>query len=285
MAAELHVHLEGTVDPASLGLSRQPCPDFAAFIQIFKSIVQRLNSPEDYARITREMLSGFAAQGIDYAEVTLSAGVVLWKGQDLHRTYEAIRAACAALPEIQVKWCFDAVRQFGAEAALRVIEIAAEFKDEGVICFGIGGDEVRGPARDFDKVFALARQKGLRLTAHAGESDGPQSVWEALSIGAERIGHGIRSIEDPALVRHLRDHAIPLEVCISSNIVTGVVPRLEDHPVRRLFDAGVPITLNTDDPAIFETTLAQEFQIARDHFGFTQDELSQVAANAYRFAF
>ncbi len=285
MAAELHVHLEGTVDPQSLGLTPQPCTGFAGFLQIFKSIVQRLNSPEDYARITRDMLKAFASQSIDYAEVTLSAGVVLWKGQDLHRTYEAIRQACATEPGITVQWCFDAVRQFGADAAERVVEIASEFQSDGVVSFGIGGDEERGPARDFARIFALAHQRGLRLTAHAGESDGPQSIWDALAIGAERIGHGIRAVEDPSLMRHLADRDIPLEVCITSNVVTGVVARLEDHPVRRLFDAGVPITLNTDDPAIFDTTLTREFEIARQHFGFTHEELTLVAANAYCYAF
>ncbi len=285
MAAELHVHLEGSVDPAALGLERMQPGDFPSFIRIFKSIVQRLNGPEDYARITCELLNRFVEQDIDYAEITLSAGVVLWKGQDLHRTYEAIHKVSCGCPEVTVKWCFDAVRQFGAEPAMRVAEIAAEFVDKDVVSFGIGGDEKAGPAHLFHDVFAFAHRQGLRLTAHAGETDGPESIWNALRIGAQRIGHGIRAIDDPELVKHLRDADIPLEVCITSNVITGAVPSLQAHPVRRLFDAGVPITLNTDDPAIFETTLDHEFQIARDTFGFSERELKVIASNAYHYAF
>lgn len=285
MAAELHVHLEGSVDPRTIGLSSIRFGDFAGFLQVFKAIAQCLRGPGDYAAITEDLLRGFVDQGIDYAEVTLSAGVVIWKSQDLHRTYEAIRQVCRLFPQVQVKWCFDAVRQFGTDAAMRVAEIASEFVDDGVVAYGIGGDEVAAPARLFGDVYALARRRGLRLTAHAGETDGPASIWDAIRIGSERVGHGIRAVEDPELMQHLRDRGIPLEVCITSNLATGVVKRLEDHPVRRLFDAGVPITLNTDNPGIFETTLAREFTIARDVFGFSESELESVAENAYRFAF
>jgi aminodeoxyfutalosine deaminase len=285
MAAELHVHLEGSVDPATLGLERMKPGDFPSFIRTFKSIVERLQSPEDYARITAELLNRFVDQAIDYAEVTLSAGVVLWRGQDLHRVYDAIHKVSRGCPEVTVKWCFDAVRQFGAEAAMRVAEVAADFVDKDIISFGIGGDEKAGPALLFTDVFAFAQSRGLRLTAHAGETDGPESIWNALRIGAQRIGHGIRAIDDPALMKHLREEDIPLEVCITSNVITGAVPSLEAHPVRRLFDAGVPLTLNTDDPAIFETTLSREFDIARDTFGFSERELKIIAANAYHYAF
>lgn len=285
MAAELHLHLEGSVAPAEVGLGPLPFGDFAGFLQVFKAISQRLEAPEDYARITRSLLRRFVDEGIDYAEITLSAGVVLWKKQDLHRTYEAIRAACAGCPQVKVGWCFDAVRQFGAGPAMRVAEIAAEFVHDGVISFGIGGDEAGGPAKLFGEVFAFARRRGLRLTAHAGETDGPPSVWDSLAIGAERIGHGIRAIDDPALLRRLRDDDIPLEICITSNLATGVVKTLDAHPVRKLFDAGVPITLNTDDPGIFNTTLAREFEIARAMFGFTETELTRVADHAYLYAF
>lgn len=285
MAAELHVHLEGSVDPESLGLPRPSFRNFQGFIETYKAIVRKLETPEDYARITSTMLAQMTSESIDYAEVTLSAGVVLWKSQDLHSTYRAIRGACLAYPGICVKWCFDAVRQFGEEAAMRVAEIAAEFRDEGVISFGIGGDECAGPARLFGDVFAFARRKGLRLTAHAGETAGPDSVWEALRIGAERIGHGIGAVDDSDLLTHLRVNNVPLEICITSNVRTGAVPNIGAHPIRRLFDAGVPITLNTDDPAIFETTLRREFEIARREFGFSEPELKTVAENAYRYAF
>ena len=164
-------------------------------------------------------------------------------------------------------------------------ELAAERADRGVVAFGLGGSEERGPAYWFGDAAACARLAGLRLTVHAGETAGPDSVWAALRLGAERIGHGIRSIEDPALVAHLRDRRIPLEICITSNLVTGVVPRLEDHPVRRLFDAGVPIILNTDDPAMFACTLTGEYQLAARAFGFTQAELRGIAQNGFHYAF
>ena len=169
---------------------------------------------------------------------------------------------------------------------MMVAQWAAERVGDGVISFGIGGDEVAAPPELFADVYDFARRQGLHLTAHAGETAGPESVWKALEIGAERIGHGIRAVDDPALLKHLRDHRIPLEVCISSNVATGVVGLLEDHPIRKLYDAGVTITINTDDPAIFGTTLAREFDIARERFGFSEAELAGIAGNAWsaRFA-
>ncbi len=168
---------------------------------------------------------------------------------------------------------------------MQVAEIAAGYVDDGVVSFGIGGDEERGPAGWFTDVYRFVRAKGLRLTAHAGETAGPESVWAALRLGAERIGHGIRAVDDPALMRHLRDENIPLEICISSNVATGAVPSLRAHPVRRLYDAGVPITLNTDDPGLFGTTLEKEYNLAAREFGFSERELAQIAENGFRYAF
>ena len=157
--------------------------------------------------------------------------------------------------------------------------------NNGVVALGIGGSEERGPAEWFTEVFAFAKKAGLRLHAHAGEGTSAASVWAALELGAERIGHGISAIEDPALLRHLRDRDIPLEICITSNLRTGVVKRIEDHPVRRLYDAGVPIVLNTDDPAMFGCTLVGEYRLAADRFGFSESELRGIAENGFRYAF
>jgi adenosine deaminase/aminodeoxyfutalosine deaminase len=258
--------------------------DFQSFIQAYKSVVERLRTPEDYALITRALLDRLAAEHVQYAEVTLSAGVALWKNQDFAPIYEAVRNAAAQSP-IQVHWILDAVRHFGVDHAMQVAELAAERVNDGVVAFGIGGDEQRGPAAWFGGVYRFAKDAGLRLTAHAGETAGPESVWAALELGAERIGHGIRAIEDPALMRHLRDQAIPLEICITSNVATGVVESLAAHPVRRIYDAGVPITLNTDDPAIFATTLSGEYELAAQYCGFSEAELRGIAENAFRYAF
>ena len=264
--AELHLHLEGSVEPETLHeldpstsveeyRALYHYTDFDAFLRAFAVIGKRLRTPEDYALITRRLLERLEAQNVRYAEIIVAAGVVLWKGQDFAPIFAAVRAASAESP-VQVRWILDAVRQFGVEPAMQVAVLAAERVNEGVVALGIGGSEERGPASWFKDVFAFARNAGLHLHAHAGESMGPESIWDALALGAERIGHGIAAVRDPALLRHLRERDIPLEICITSNLVTGVVKRIEDHPVRRIFEAGVPIVLNSDDPAMFRCSQA-----------------------------
>jgi len=293
--AELHLHLEGSVEPETLheldpattveefrALYRYA--DFHAFLKAFAVISQRLRTPQDYALITRRLLERLAAQNVTYAEIIVSAGVVLWKKQEFAPIFDAIAAAAAESP-VKVRWILDAIRQFGAEPAMEVAKLAAARVDRGVVAFGIGGSEERGPAEWFGEVFAFARDSGLHLTAHAGESMGPESVWAALKLGAERIGHGIAAVHDAPLMRHLRERQIPLEICVTSNLVTGVVARVEDHPVRRLFDAGVPLVLNTDDPAMFACSLMGEYQLLAEQFAFRDTELQALAENRFRFAF
>jgi aminodeoxyfutalosine deaminase len=254
---------------------------FDEFLRGYIWVVKRVQTPEHYAIAARHLLDRLAAQDVTYAEITLSAGVVLWKNQDLAAVYDAIRAE-SERSRVKTFWIVDAVRHFGAEAGMRVAEFAVSRREQGVIAFGIGGDEARGPAEWFRDVFAYARDGGLRLVCHAGETTGPESIWAALEIGAERIGHGIAAAQDPALMAKLRESNIPLEVCISSNVCTGVVRSLEDHPVRKLYDAGVAIVLNTDDPSFFRTSLTREYEIARDLFALPPE---QLAANSFRYAF
>ncbi len=293
--AELHLHLEGSVEPETLheldpgtpveefrALYRYP--DFDAFLRAFGAIGKLLRTPADYGHITRRLLERLAAQNVQYAEIIVAAGVVLWKGQEFAPIFEAIHEAAVGSP-VKVRWILDAVRQFGVEPAWQVAELAAKRVDQGVVAFGIGGSEARGPAEWFTEVFAFARQSGLHLTAHAGESMGlPSPSGAALELGAERIGHGIAAAGDRRLQEHLRERDIPLEICVTSNLVTGVVKRIEDHPVRRLFDAGVPITLATDDPAMFGCTLIGEYRLAA-RFGFSEAELRGIAENGFRYAF
>lgn len=293
--AELHIHLEGSVSPATL-LEIDPSldlreidaayryVDFLGFLKTYGWICKRLSKPEHYALATRHLLESLANQNVSYAEITLSAGVVLWKGDDFAPIYEAVQRE-ASRSRVQVRWIIDIVRQFPIDEAWRVAELAAERVDDGVIAIGIGGDEVRGPANLFAELFEWARQRGLHLHAHAGETTGPESVWQALEIGAERIGHGINAVHDPALLHYLRLHGIPLEICLTSNVLTASVPSIEKHPIRVLYDAGVPLILNTDDPGLFPCTLGSEFDLARRQFGFTEPELQGIARNGFRFAF
>jgi aminodeoxyfutalosine deaminase len=293
--AELHVHLEGSIDVQTLcaidpSLSRADAlagyaySDFQGFLKSFAFAAKRLQTPEHYALAARNLFAKLSAQGVSHVEVILSAGVILWKGQDFALVWDALVRESARAP-LAVKWNLDAVRQWGVEKAWDVVRLAADRVQEGAVSFGLGGDEGGGPAEEFREVFAFARDHGMRLTCHAGETTGPASVWQALEIGAERIGHGIRAVEDPELVRHLAQRRIPLEVSITSNIRTGAVASYEEHPVRQLFDAGVALILNTDDPALFDADLVGEYEIAAQRFGFTRDELTLLARNSldYRF--
>jgi len=290
--AELHLHLEGSIGPDTLleidgSLTEAEIAaattytDFAGFIASYVWVNRKLLTPRHYAVAARRLFESLHAQGVKYAEVTLSAGVILWKKQDLGAVFDALVYEAARSP-VAIRWILDATRQWGAEPARPVFEFAAQRRDQGVVAVGIGGFEAEGPALWFRDLYSQARDQGLRLVAHAGETTDAQSIWDALSIGAERIGHGIRAIEDPLLLAHLREHQIPLEICITSNIRTGAVASLACHPVKRIFDAGVPVIVNTDDPALFGCTLASEYDLAEREFGMPRDVL---AANAFRFAY
>jgi adenosine deaminase/aminodeoxyfutalosine deaminase len=293
--AELHLHLEGSVSPATLrelepALSDVEIAralaynDFDGFIGAYVWVNRKLRTPADYALCARRLFAQLAAQNVCYAEVILSAGVILWKKQDLGAIFDALAAEASRSP-VPVRWILDATRQWGALAAEPVFEFAAANQHRGVVGIGLGGFEELGPARWFTRLFEEAGDRGLRLTCHAGETTNAQSIWDALSIGAERIGHGIRAIDDPKLIDELRYRNIPLEVSITSNVRTGAVRSLEEHPVRELFNAGVPIILNTDDPALFDCTLGSEYELAARQFGFTREELDQIAANSLHYAF
>jgi len=284
--AEIHLHLEGSLEPATVAeidpsvraeevTAAYQYSTFAGFLEAYKWVVARLNTPGDYAIAARRLFERLTQEGVTHLDLNLSIGVMLRRELPARAIIEAIRAE-AAVTTIEVDYVFDAVRQWGPEAALPVAELAREY---GAM-FGVGGDETRWPLADYRDA---ARRAGGWFVPHAGETSDARNVWEAVECGARRIGHGIRAIKDETLCRRLRDDDIPLEISISSNVMTGSVPSLAGHPVRRLFDLGVPITLNTDDPAMFHTTLAREFEIARQVFGFTEREIGQLRQNALKY--
>jgi adenosine deaminase/aminodeoxyfutalosine deaminase len=262
---------------------------FRKFLVAFSLVTLLLETPEDYALATTRLLEWLAAQNVKYAEVTLSAGVILWKKQSLEAVFAAVAAAASeaqARLGLRVNWIFDAVRQFGTEHARQVLKWARRFRSQGVVAFGIGGDEERGPAELFTDVYREARDAGLRLTAHAGETAGPESIRNAVELlGAERIGHGLAAARDAQVIELLRQRRIPLEVCPTSNVSTGLLPRLEEHPLPRFLEAGLAVTLNSDDPAMFGTSLEREFVLAAHAFSLSRAQVVQLCENAIRAAF
>ena len=317
--AELHLHLEGSVDPATLvELSRRyntPLPtennrydvtgsgdvlteqdvrrlysykDFNGFLLAFKSVTERLRSPEDYELVTYRLMQKLRQQNIIHAEVYVSVGVIRWRGQPVEPIFEGMERGRDRGQRdfgVSLLWIFDAVRHFGPEAAAEVFELAARLRERNVVGIGIGGDEARGPAEWFRDLYKKAADSGLRLTAHAGETTGPESVWGALNIGAERIGHGLSAVRDPELLEVMARKQVPVELCITSNLRTGACAALQEHPVRKFFDEGLMITLSTDDPAMFQTTLNKEYDIAHKEFHFSDEHLREVARNSIEASF
>jgi aminodeoxyfutalosine deaminase len=308
--AELHLHLEGSIHPATVvaltrrhGVAvneqevrrRYAYQSFLEFLEAFKWVTSFLREPQDYALITRSLAERLLAQRVVYAEVTISVGVMLLRKQSPERNFEAIFAAAEPFQKrgLRMNWVFDAVRQFGPEAAMRVVEAARQCASKSIVAFGVGGDELSVPTEELRLVYDQAAALGLHRLIHAGEIGGPEKIREAVELlGVERIGHGIAAINDPALMDLLADRRIPLEICPASNIRTGALARqlarteatIGDHPLPALFRHGIPVVLSTDDPAMFHTTLAEEYEHAH-HLGMTEKELLRLAQMSFEFAF
>jgi adenosine deaminase/aminodeoxyfutalosine deaminase len=307
---ELHLHLEGAVRPETLlelsqnksGLREKVNEwiatrraqqyrygNFRGFLDAFKIVSLLIETPQDYGLATTRLMEWLAAQNVRYAEVTFAAGVVLWKKQPVDAVFEAVSAAADEAEShtgVRVRWIFDAIRHFGTDHACEVLHWAARYISRGVVGFGIGGDEAGGPAKLFTDIFREARDLGLHTVAHAGEACGPESIRDAVELlGAERIGHGLTAVQDDSVMTLLRERRIPVEACPTSNVSTGLIARIEDHPLPLFLKEGLVVTLNTDDPAMFGTSLEEEFlQVARC-FGLTRQSLVGLCRNAVQASF
>jgi adenosine deaminase/aminodeoxyfutalosine deaminase len=301
--AELHLHLEGSIEPETLLELRQRhgrsstldeirqlyrYQDFIGFLMAFKTITEDLQTANDYELITYRLMEALKAQNVLHAEVYISVGVCLWRKQDFDSIFDGLERGRQRGERdfgTSLLWIFDAVRQFGPSAAKDVFELAVRYRDRNVVGIGIGGDELKAPPELFREAYAYAAENDLRLTAHAGESAGPDSIWGALNLHAARIGHGLTAAQDPELVEELAQRQVPIEICLTSNLRTGCCKSLAEHPLRQYFEHGIMLTLNSDDPAMFATSLSREYQLAQEHFEFTDEHLRELARNSFEASF
>jgi aminodeoxyfutalosine deaminase len=308
--AELHLHLEGSIRPETAValaarhgvklkreevIARYNYTDFPGFLEAFKWVTSYLREPDDYALITRHLAEELLRQNVVYSEVTISAGVMLRRMQNVETNLTAINETAKSVPfaRLRMAWILDATRQFGPDAAVEVARSASQLQRVGVVAFGMGGDELAGPTVNFRPAFDLARNEGLHLVCHAGEVGGPESVRETIDLlGAERIGHGIAVMRDPALMEFLAGRRIPLENCPTSNICTGALAKqagkpdatLQDHPLAKFIKQGLTVTLSTDDPAMFHTDLLSEYSVAAS-LGLSSQQLVQLAEQSFSASF
>ena len=310
--AELHLHLEGMLQPnrvmslakkysVALELdeldSRYNLRGFSQFLELFKWATSFLREPDDYAQLAQDAATALYEQGVVYAEITLSIGVMLLRKQNVTANFAALREVfarnCAAGTGPQVQFIFDAVRQFGPAPAMEVARLAAEHRNEGVVAFGLGGDELSLSLSDFRRSYAFAAQHGVHLVAHAGETGGPEQIQDAIDLlNVERIGHGIAAIRSPALMNTLVTRNIPLEICLTSNLRTNALNiqlnsahcRISLHPLAKFFRHGIPVTVSTDDPAMFRTTLLEEFAYVLQT-GLSLNDLVAINRTAFEHAF
>ncbi|MFB9236960.1 adenosine deaminase [Plantactinospora siamensis] len=306
--AELHVHHVGSATPATVARLAErhagstPVPadvdklaeyftftDFAHFVEVYLSVVDLIRDPEDVATLTYEVASELAGQQVRYAELTLTPYSSIARGMAAEAFCEAVedaRAKAAREHGIELRWCFDIPGEAGVPAGDVTLDVALRLRPDGLVSFGLGGPEIGVPRGAFAEHFAAARAAGLRSAPHAGESTGPETVWDALRhLGAERIGHGIAAARDPGLLAELRDRDIALEVCPTSNVCTRSVPSLAEHPLPALVAAGVPVTINSDDPPMFSTTLNREYAVAAELLGLDRAGVAELARTGVRYAF
>ena len=309
--AELHVHHVGSASPrivselAARHPGRVPSDpddlvdyftfrDFAHFIDVYLSVVDLVRTPDDVRLLTYEIARDMAAQQVRYAELTCTPYTIVLphdetRGMPIEAYTEAIEDARTGAERdlgVTLRWIYDIPGEAGLPAADATRDFAIEHPCDGLIGFGLGGPEVGVPRPQFEQHFAAARAAGLHSVPHAGETTGPQTIWDAINhLGAERIGHGTSAAQDPELLAYLASHAIPLEVCPSSNIATRAVATLAEHPLAAFADAGVTVTINSDDPPMFGTTLDHEYEIAADLLSLDRAGVADLARAGVRASF
>jgi len=308
--AELHVHLDGSLRPETLlelagdaGVTlpaREPAAladamraddtrDLSEYLARFEITLSVMQTPSALERIAGELVEDHALEGVWYVEIRYSPVLCTAGGMSLE---EAVEAPLAGLRDAEARTGIEAaliicgIRNLAPATSARLAELAVAYRDEGVVGFDLAGGEAGNPAHHHLRAFQIARNGDLGVTIHAGEGWGAASIRDAIqSCGAHRIGHGTRLHEDPSLERYARDFQVPLEVCLTSNVQTGVSPTLEDHPVRRYFDLGIPVTLCTDNRLMSATTVAREYELAHRHLGFMWEEMVDMARTGFEKAF
>ena len=306
--AELHVHHVGSASPrivAELAARHEgdtPVPvdpaaladyfafrDFGHFIEVYLSVVDLIRDDEDVRTLTYEVARELGRQQVRYAELTVTPYSHVRRGIAAPAFCAAIedaRVSAAADFGVELRWCFDIPGEAGLAAAEETLRIALDEQPAGLVSFGLGGPEVGVPRPQFKPYFDKARAAGLHSVPHAGETTGPETIWDALrELGAERIGHGIAAARDPRLMAYLAEHGVSLEVCPTSNVRTRAVPSIEEHPLPVLVAAGVPVTINSDDPPMFGTTLEEEYAVAARLLGLDADGVAELARAAVRASF
>ena len=310
--AELHVHHVGSASPRIVSELAERHPgtvpsdpdalraffefrDFAHFVDVYLAVVGLIRTPEDIRYLTyevgREMATG---QSLRYAELTCTPYTSVRPDRDdlgmpIEAYTDAIEDARMAVERdfgLVLRWIYDVPGESGVPSADATLDYALNHRTDALVAFGLGGPEIGVPRAQFQPHFEAARAAGLRSVPHAGETTGPETVWDSLRLlGAERIGHGTSSAQDPALLAHLAETGVPLEVCPSSNIATRAVPTLAEHPIRAFHDAGVTVTVNSDDPPMFNTTLNRAYEIAAELLGLDEAGVAELARNAVRASF
>ncbi len=319
--AEIHIHLEGAIQPETLlELARRnnmmdtlpadnvaglrewyTFSDFGHFVKIYLTIADTLRNADDFALIAYHNGKDMAAQNIRYRELTFTPFLhtdYLDKGLTIEPVLAGLKAGkdrAAKEFGVEMRWVFDIPRDFcfpnhdGKDydpyAAEATLKYALAGREIGVVGYGLGGSEPGHPPEPFADAFVAAKVEGLMSVPHAGETEGPESVWGSLrELQAQRIGHGVRAIEDQALMAYLKEHQIPLEINPTSNICLHVYDSYDEHPFRKLDEYGIPVTVNSDDPPLFNTSLVEEYAVLAEHFGYGRVELVRIARNAFVYA-